>query len=515
MTVTWHRAAAAVLLVPLIAAAGCKAGAASDRAGGAAVELTLSTIDDVNGNGQAYGPQAFVDALAKVSGGRIHVTVQKEYGDGAPDAESRMVKAIASGDVDGGWPSTRAFAAAGIAGLEPVEAPMTIASYAAEKDLVRSPVAASLLGRLGGSGVVGLGLAVGPLRRPFAAKQSLRAPADWAGASFRVYNSPTEAAAVTALGGKPVNLGFEWIDEIRAGHLRGAEFDIAQYATNGLSTDAGHVTANVVLWPKMYVLSLSKKKLDALTAEQRQWVRDAAQQAVAASAAATYDEAGLARGLCGHGTRFVDADPDQVAALRTAFAGVRTRLAANPLMSPIAAIGAAHPDPEPLNVPVDCRADVAPTSAVGPVPPAVSALPDGVYRVELTAADVDRAGGDPANTHPAGVWTLRVAGGQYDVRCRPLDKPGDDCGTSVSDKPLDVGNLRGTGNVVYFVYDEQRMARVTGCQLPVSSSKPEACSPNGTHRATWRIAGHQLIFSNHVSSFIDPLWAAKPWQKIG
>jgi TRAP-type C4-dicarboxylate transport system substrate-binding protein len=189
-----------------------------------------SLIDHVNGNGQSFGPQAFVDGLQSVSGGKLRVEMVEEYGDGDANAESDLVKAIASGDIDGGWPATRAFSAADIKGLEVVEAPMTITSYATEKALVTSPVATTLLGSLDGSGVVGLGLTVGPLRRPFAAKAPLLGPRDWKGITFRSYNSPVQAAAIKALGAIPVNRGLDWIDAVRDGSLRGAEFDVAQYA---------------------------------------------------------------------------------------------------------------------------------------------------------------------------------------------------------------------------------------------------------------------------------------------
>ena len=194
----------------------------------------------------------------------IKVEVTTEYGHGAPEAESDLVEAIASGEVDGGWPSTRAFANAGISGLEAVEAPMTLTSYAAEKALVSGPVADKLLAKLDGTGVVGLDLAVGPLRRPFAAEAPLLGPEDWAGATFRVYNSPVQTDAVRLLGATPVNLGLGWIDEVQAGRLRGVEFDIAQYAEMGNTTEAGYVTANVVLWPKVFVLSISQERFDAL-----------------------------------------------------------------------------------------------------------------------------------------------------------------------------------------------------------------------------------------------------------
>ena len=130
---------------------------------------------DINGNGQLFGPVAFVEALERVSDGQIKVEVTTALREGAPDAESQLVEAIASGDLDGGWPSTRAFAEAGIDGLQPVEAPMTITSYAAEAAVANGPVAEDLLDQLEGSGVTGLGLAVGPLRRPFAAEAPLLA----------------------------------------------------------------------------------------------------------------------------------------------------------------------------------------------------------------------------------------------------------------------------------------------------------------------------------------------------
>ena len=225
------RWAAAVGAAALVAA--CSATPGTDKSGGDTVVLRLATFDRVNNNGQSYGPQAFLDNLEKVSDGRIKVEVTEEYGQGAPEAESDLVEAIASGEVDGGWPSTRAFANAGITGLEAVEAPMTVTSYAAEKALVSGPVADKLLAKLDGTGVVGLNLAVGPLRRPFAAEAPLLGPEDWAGATFRVYNSPVQTDAVRLLGATPVNLGLGWIDEVRAGRLRGVEFDIAQYAADG------------------------------------------------------------------------------------------------------------------------------------------------------------------------------------------------------------------------------------------------------------------------------------------
>jgi TRAP-type C4-dicarboxylate transport system substrate-binding protein len=508
------RVVTAVVFTAMIAA--CQATRSVDKAGGDTAVLRLATFEEqANANGQNYGPQAFVDDLRKLSGGRLKIELTTDYGGDAPDAESRLVRAIASGEVDGGWPSTRAFANAGISGLGVVEAPMTITSYAAEKALVSGPVAGKLLGRLDGTGVVGLGLTVGPLRRPFAAKAPLLGPGDWKGVRFRVFNSPVQADAVRALGANPVNLSFSFIDELKAGTLRGAEFDIPQYEHNGFTTEAGHVTANVVLWPKVFVLALSKNRFDALTTQQQAWVRGAAKQAVKASVDATYGQASAVRKLCDRGVRFADATPGQIKGLRVKLRPVLERLAAKPadaqLLRDIQAIANQNPGPEKLDVPASCRSAVAGGGSLGSIPTTVSALPDGVYRRELTQQDIAAVGGDPG-THPAGIWTITVRRGTYEARCRPVSGPGEVCGGSVTDQPLQVGDLRGTGKIVYFVPNAKRMSRLTGCTLPVGTESP-SCGPDGPYRLGWALSGDTLAFSSVAGTHVS-MEMIGPWRKI-
>ena len=241
--------------------------------------------------------------------------------------------------------------------------------------------------------MLGLGLAVGPLRRPFAADAPLLAPADWAGIRFRSYNSPVQSEAIASLGAEPVDMGFRWVDQVNAGELRGAELDIAQYLKNGLGTEAGNVTANVVLWPKVYVLSLSQERFDGLTEEQQGWVRAAADIAVRASVDGDYDEDRAAASLCELGRTFHEADPDQLDALRTAVQPVIDRIAADPESGPMLAqiqdIAKAHPAIDAPDLRDGCHAG---GGVLGDVPATTSALPDGVYRVELSTEDVGDAG---------------------------------------------------------------------------------------------------------------------------
>lgn len=500
----------------ILAACGGAPPAVADKVGSQTVVLRMATIDSVNNNGQSFGPEAFVSNLETVSRGGLKVEMIEVYGDGAADAESRLVEAIASGDLDGGWPSTRAFANAGITGLDAVEAPMTITSYAAQKALVSGPVSDGLLARLDGSGVVGLGLAVGPLRRPFAAETPLLGPDDWEGIRFRAYNSPVQADTILALGGTPVDLGFGWVDEVVAGRLGGVEFDIAQYEANGFTREAGMVTANVVLWPKVFVLAMSQKRYDSLTDEQRGWVVQAARQASQVSTEATYDETTVARDLCDEGVRFVAASDAQLAALRTALEPVLDRLADDPesgaLLDDIQAIAAAHPEADVPDVPASCTSIVADGGGGNDVPDEVSALPDGTYRVEIRLADVEAAGisNGPGWT---GTWTLTVEEGTYVLTCRAIETGGKDCGNSTYEGPLEAGYLRGTQDVAFFDADEELMSHLTGCKLP-PSSEPYHCYSQPSYSATWKLDGDRLTFSDSPGPFTPYHLVLSEWQKI-
>ena len=116
-------AAAGCLVVGGLAACSPPA-APTDRIGGDTTVLRLATSDGVGVDPTTYqGPHAFVKALEEVSGGRLKVQIAWDFASGAADAETQVVEAIASGEVDGGWPATRAFAHAGIEGLGAVEAP--------------------------------------------------------------------------------------------------------------------------------------------------------------------------------------------------------------------------------------------------------------------------------------------------------------------------------------------------------------------------------------------------------
>jgi TRAP-type C4-dicarboxylate transport system substrate-binding protein len=347
--------AAAVLALSAVAA--CESPPVADKTGDQTVVLTLGTIDVLDPNHQSPAATIFIQRLTELSGGRLKVRTTTEYQHGQPNAESDLVKAIGSGSFDLGIPSMRAFAAAGLPGLQALEAPLVITSRATENAIAAGPVGKDLLATLDGTDVLGLALAPGPLRRPFA-KRPLRSVFDWQATKFRSFNSPVQAQTITALGGQPVTASFDFAVLVHDGRLHGAELDIAQYQENHYGPLLPAVTRNVVLWPKITVLTINRKTYNRLNEQQRQWLHQAAQSAVSAATGFAYDEATPAKAMCATGVRFYDATDAELAGLTTAVRPVLDTLAADPISGPlltkIQQVAAEHPGVDVPDVPADC-----------------------------------------------------------------------------------------------------------------------------------------------------------------
>jgi TRAP-type C4-dicarboxylate transport system substrate-binding protein len=424
--------------------------------------------------------------------------VQTDWGGGAAQAEAELVEAIGRGELDGGWPSPRAFAEAGVPGLSALEAPMMIASYDAQRRIATGQAGALAVKALAGTDLVGLGLTVGPLRRPFGVRRFLTSLAAWGGADIRSYGSPAQDAAIRALGATPRRAGHQWVAGASEGRLDGVEFDLAQYLANGYAREAPYVVANLVLWPKMYLLTFSRRTWADLSDRERRWVHDAAARAVARSVSADYEEQSIANRLCERGVRFGDVEPAELSAFRAAWRPVIRHLAADPVERPMleavrAAVGQ-HPAAEPLQLDGSCRQDDIGASTEA-IPRTLAPVPNGTYRKQITLDDVEAAG-LTNNDGLTGTWTLTVRDGHFELRCRPIDLPGIDCGGEVFDGPLDMGDLRGDDHMLWWVYDADRLAEATGCLLPASDLQEGHCGALDPYRMSWKLDGHDLVLSD-------------------
>jgi TRAP-type C4-dicarboxylate transport system substrate-binding protein len=487
---------AGTLAVVVAACAGSAQAPQVDRVGNQAITLKFATIDGPDFNNLPGNPETFATNLAAVSNHRLTADLEYSYGDGAADAETRIVEAIRSGDLDGGWPSARAFANAGIDGLQAVEAPMLLSSYDAEKALVSGHGADLALAALEDSGIVGLELSVGQLRRPISAVQPLLAVADWADVRFRSYNSPVQNNTIERLGAKPMNVGTNWGGRVDAGELDGAEFDIPGLAGTGF-TSAPHVSGNIVLWPKVYVLTVSQQAMDLLTEEQRGWVHEAARLTMQSSVDAEYDESAIAQELCGAGLRFPMATDEQIAELRQQVQPVIDGLAADqanaPLLAEVQKIAEQHPAPEAVSVPPDCRVAIADDAAHADIPDTTAPIPDGKYRVAITPEEL-QAAGHSNGPGWSGTWTLDVRDGTWALYCQPYKRPGRDCGNYTSDQAVEAGLLRGNDTTVWFVNSPELLSELSGCKLPPGGYEGH-CAPASPFWMEWKLDGDELTFS--------------------
>jgi TRAP-type transport system periplasmic protein len=349
-----------------IVAGGCAAGGpAGDKAGGVpggTVVLSLATASSQLQERPAI--EYFIRQVEALSGGNLSIQVRYNWGSYAPNAEQQIVQAVSAGTVDLAVVGSRIFDTMGVRTFQALTAPMLIGSYALENAVVRSDIARQMLVSLARLHVAGLGLLANSLRMPVAVAKPLLGPASWQGITFGTYLSEGQEEAIRALGATPlVAFGAVRDHFLTTGQLQGFEFDLLRYEQNVYWSKAPYITANVALWPQVDVLMASPNRLAALTAQQRGWLQQAAQEAADRSANLTAAaEASVVPALCSHGTRFAQASQGDLASLRETFARVYLDLESDPqtrsFISQIQAIERATPPGPALIIPDGCLARI-------------------------------------------------------------------------------------------------------------------------------------------------------------
>src|SRR5215207_7881938 len=97
-----------VLTAAVALLASACAGSTGTKAGGGPQPVTLRMADAYSTFYYEPAVGDFVKRVGKNSDGRIRVDVVHKWGDLQPDAEQKVVKAVASGKVDLAWVGTRA-----------------------------------------------------------------------------------------------------------------------------------------------------------------------------------------------------------------------------------------------------------------------------------------------------------------------------------------------------------------------------------------------------------------------
>ena len=412
-------ATVALAAVAAVVAGGCSDGKAGDKAGGAGEPVTLRMANAYGDLDVVPAVQDFVSRVKERSGGNLRIQVASTWGDYADDAEQQVVRAVAAGKADLGWAGARVFDTMGITSFQALQAPMLIDSYALERAVAASDMPGQMLQDLTKVGVRGLGVLGDGLRRPIAVTHPLLGVGDWRGITFGTLKSQGQAQAIRSLGATPMEVFRRSRNEaLKDGRLQGLEMDLFIYERSALAQPAPYVTANVTLWPQMDVLFTNPGRLGGLTEQQRGWLQQAAQDATGRSAALADRDAHSLEIACQSGTRFANASPADLAALRKAFAPVYASLEQDPqtkaFIQRIRALKQSTPAGAPLAIPAGCtgKALEQPAGNTGTAPADLN----GTYRYLLTKEDALKAGDPELDVFPQ-VTTVKLQDGQVDGGC--------------------------------------------------------------------------------------------------
>jgi TRAP-type C4-dicarboxylate transport system substrate-binding protein len=396
---------AAIVAFAAAACSGGGGGGGEDKAGGPGAPAVLRLANTGGSIDQTPAVEYFVKHVEELSGGNVRIEVIDQWAEFASDAEQQVVRDVAAGEVDLGWVGTRVFDTMGVRSFQALTAPVLIDSYALENAVIESGITDRMMDGLDDLNVVGLGVLADGLRKPIGVTAPILGPADWRGITFGTLRSNGQAEAIRALGATPAQIfGSEREEALGKGAIQGFEFSMWLYVRSPKwLLLAPYVTANVTLWPQMDVLLANPARLEALTAEQRGWLEEAAGDAAARSAALADEDAHAPGDACGSGARFAEASPADLAALEAAFAPVYANLEQHAetkgFIELIEALKASTP-PEPvLSIPADCTGS-APGQATGDTGTAPASL-NGTYRYVITLDEARKAGMvDPEEGYP-------------------------------------------------------------------------------------------------------------------
>jgi TRAP-type C4-dicarboxylate transport system substrate-binding protein len=423
-----RRATAAIVVLAILSLAACS--------GAPRLSVVVLRMESPDPAGIEHDPAVafFVSQVARLSGGHLRIDVE-DYPrgqDGSVD-EAGALRAVADGDADLGWAPTGSFDEVGVRAFDALDVPMLIDSYNSETVVIRSNLARRMLAGVEPAGLAGLALLSGPLDRLVGTSKPLQAASDIRGRTFALRPSSVLPMAVRALGGDPSPLSYQLVSEYPGLYVNAAQrpgppafleddldsifFDRygGRCATQGTgcATSRPWVMTNVVLGPSTEAIVANPARMRGLSALQRSWLARAAADATSYSTLAADQDARLVPELCAAGVRFSTASPAIVASLRRAWRPLYVHLERGPTGSAIRgilALTSRTPAPPTLRIPRGChRQPSQPYTAHG----VRSTLPDGVYRIQVTAADIRAAGAQGLG----GVWpaveTLTLRDGHW------------------------------------------------------------------------------------------------------
>jgi TRAP-type C4-dicarboxylate transport system substrate-binding protein len=279
--------------------------------------------------GDGAPPQlvAFVEEVQRLAGGAIEFEWLPKYGidpsSGAySDAEAVIVSDVAGSTIDIGLVGVRS-----LPGFEALLAPLLVDGHDLQERVFEVGIPERMLADLNHSGLVGITVLPGPLRRMMGVEHPFTAPADFAGAVVANDRAPLAEATMTALGATST-AGADGLS------LDGIDAVLAQFQAiggNGYETQADSVAANLVFWPRPLGIVMSADSFAALTPEQQDVLLTAGANTVDVAMQASRDEdADTGAELCDAPIAVIEATEAELAEFATALEPVYADLRSDP-----------------------------------------------------------------------------------------------------------------------------------------------------------------------------------------
>jgi TRAP-type C4-dicarboxylate transport system substrate-binding protein len=382
-----------------VVAAGCFGGGGKTGGEGQkrAIVLTLATHE-------SRDLEEFAIAVEQLSKGSVRVVIKDNWRDREIDYDRGTIADVRSGKVDLAKIGVRSFDALGVPTLQPLVAPLLVDSLGLEGKVLASRLAKRMLASVGRLGVEGIALLPGELRRPFGVSRRLVAPSDYRAATIGTRPSLVATWTFQALGA--VARGYVPGDLLPS--FDGAELDLLTIQGNEYDAPGTSFTANVALWPRAFAVVGNRRTFSRLTPEQQDALRKAGTEALAPALerlrAEGADDIGI---LCRRRKmEFVNGTPAQLDSLRAAVRPVYARLVRDPQTR--AAIR------EIQRMKRGLAAEKPPRCSGGTSGRGGASSLDGVYEVDTTEADLQRAGTPARDLVPEnwGHWVYVVDGGR-------------------------------------------------------------------------------------------------------
>jgi TRAP-type C4-dicarboxylate transport system substrate-binding protein len=361
--------------------AGC--GAQTGRGVGsqpAPVVLTLA-----NANHDHAFLQPFAEAVSVATDGTVTIAFEDEVYKGEADAESRIVEDVVTGTFDLGWVAPRPWHDRGITAFDALMAPFLIDSYALQAAVLEGNLADEMLAGLDGTGLVGLGIAPGPLRRMATAGVPLDSPSSIAGTVVAVHDSGVARMTFEELGATTVSLSSGGA----LGSAEALEQQLGSILGNGYHRDLPEIALDLVVWPRPIIFFANQAAFDALTDEQRIGIRTAADQFASVALTAAQDEdTSAARDLCADGAHLTvvgeEARLAWVAAVQPVYDELAMDETTASVLERIADLKTQTAAPA-ATAPCDL-AEASPSAAPGGSSDV--GFPDGTYQATISAAEI-------------------------------------------------------------------------------------------------------------------------------